>query len=102
VAVFAAGDVAAVPGDDKISSADELQAEAMSRGAMVEMKTARIKERRRDGEGHPGGQWMPTFRALWGRRPASRSMASAWAARGLLVFNDIALVGIGCRGGSRR
>jgi hypothetical protein len=59
VAVFAAGDVGAVPGDDKISSADELQAEVMSR-AMVEMKTARIKERRRDGEGHLGGamNWL--------------------------------------------
>lgn len=64
MAVFAAGDVAAVPGDDKISSADEPQAEAMSRGAMVEMKTARIKERRREGDGclpsgHCGGGDQP-------------------------------------------
>lgn len=86
VVVFAAGDVASVPGEDKIASAAELQAEAIAR-AVVDMQRGRIRGNKKAAmDAYPqsivGAETSPLVYGI-----------SLGPHEGILVFNDIALGG---------
>lgn len=88
VVVFAAGDVAAVPGEDKIASAAELQAEAIAR-AVVDMQRGRRK-----GEGRLKGAMDAYPQSLVGVETSPLVYGiSLGPHEGILVFNNIALGG---------